>query len=212
MHPSPSRGLQQLQLTPACPDQRLACRHAPFLVPFLERAQVFQEVVVSMDRSTRQEGPLSPFSFHHDAPQFLTVRRGHMLEVRSPTGAVLLLAAAAHTSQARNRQAVLARLPGSAASRLQWMRTAQRLPVALPASGWLLQDGYEQLGGTDVRGRVRIQFVDEHGTHEAGVDGGGLFKDFMEGLVKEGFSLRTWAALPLVPSSQCSCSIASWHC
>ena len=39
----------------------------------------------------------------------------------------------------------------------------------------------------EIKGRVRIAFVDEYGTHEAGVDGGGLFKDFMEGLVKEGF-------------------------
>lgn len=59
----------------------------------------------------------------------------------------------------------------------------------------LLQDGFEQLGGADLTGRVRIQFVDEHGTHEAGVDGGGLFKDFMEGLVKEGFSPRTYDTL-----------------
>ena len=58
-----------------------------------------------------------------------------------------------------------------------------------------MQDGYQQLapGGADMRGRVRIQFVDQHGTHEAGVDGGGLFKDFMEGLVKEGFSPATCA-------------------
>jgi hypothetical protein len=32
---------------------------------------------------------------------------------------------------------------------------------------------------------VRIEFVDEHGMAEAGIDGGGLFKDFMEHLVKE---------------------------
>ena len=32
---------------------------------------------------------------------------------------------------------------------------------------------------------VRIQFVDEHGIEEAGIDGGGLFKDFMENLVRE---------------------------
>ena len=48
-----------------------------------------------------------------------------------------------------------------------------------------------------MRGRVRIQFVDQHGTHEAGVDGGGLFKDFMEGLVKEGFSPATCVPWPL---------------
>ena len=32
---------------------------------------------------------------------------------------------------------------------------------------------------------MRIQFVDEHGIEEAGIDGGGLFKDFMEYLVRE---------------------------
>jgi hypothetical protein len=39
--------------------------------------------------------------------------------------------------------------------------------------------------GEVLRGRVRIQFVDEHGMEEAGIDGGGLFKDFMEHLVRE---------------------------
>jgi hypothetical protein len=39
--------------------------------------------------------------------------------------------------------------------------------------------------GEALRGRVRIQFVDEHGLEEAGIDGGGLFKDFMEHLVRE---------------------------
>ena len=61
-----------------------------------------------------------------------------------------------------------------------------------------------------MRGRVRIQFVDEHGTHEAGVDGGGLFKDFMEGLVKEGFSPATYVLSPLWVMiwqlMQCSCT------
>ena len=37
---------------------------------------------------------------------------------------------------------------------------------------------------------VRIQFVDEHGIEEAGIDGGGLFKDFMEHLVREVSSER----------------------
>ena len=68
-------GPQSSGLNPAC------CRHAPFLVPFLERAKVFQEVVVSLDRSSHQDSMGSPFTFAHDAPQFLTVRRGHMLEV-----------------------------------------------------------------------------------------------------------------------------------
>lgn len=35
------------------------------------------------------------------------------------------------------------------------------------------------------QGRIRISFIDQHGAPEAGVDGGGLFKDFMEELMKQ---------------------------
>uniref|UniRef100_A0A6S8NUX6 HECT-type E3 ubiquitin transferase n=1 Tax=Dunaliella tertiolecta TaxID=3047 RepID=A0A6S8NUX6_DUNTE len=53
----------------------------------------------------------------------------------------------------------------------------------------LLYDGYDSLHklGDGLKGRVRVQFIDEHGEPEAGVDGGGLFKDFMESLIKQGF-------------------------
>ena len=37
---------------------------------------------MSLDRSSHQDSMGSPFTFAHDAPRFLTVRRGHMLEVR----------------------------------------------------------------------------------------------------------------------------------
>ena len=40
----------------------------------------------------------------------------------------------------------------------------------------------------ELRSRIRIRYVDSYGEVEAGVDGGGLFKDFMENLVKEGFN------------------------
>lgn len=54
----------------------------------------------------------------------------------------------------------------------------------------LLRDGFDQLkglNGLELRGRLRVEFIDEHGMVEAGVDGGGLFKDFIEELVKKGF-------------------------
>ncbi|KAG2492353.1 hypothetical protein HYH03_009301 [Edaphochlamys debaryana] len=54
----------------------------------------------------------------------------------------------------------------------------------------LLFDGFDRLNamGERLRGRVRIMFIDAHGVPEAGVDGGGLFKDFMEELMHEGLS------------------------
>lgn len=36
--------------------------------------------------------------------------------------------------------------------------------------------------------RVRIHFINEYGVEEAGVDGGGIFKEFIESLVLHGFS------------------------
>jgi hypothetical protein len=52
-----------------------------------------------------------------------------------------------------------------------------------------LQDAFEKLNmpGEALRGRIRIQYVDHYGEVEAGVDGGGLFKDFMEHLIRQGF-------------------------
>ena len=40
------------------------------------------------------------------------------------------------------------------------------------------------LSGEGLKRQLRVMFVDQHGLEEAGVDGGGLFKDFLEGLMK----------------------------
>ena len=47
--------------------------------------------------------------------------------------------------------------------------------------------------GPDTRlsARCRVQFIDEHGLEEAGVDGGGLFKEFLEVTVRSRKSART---------------------
>jgi hypothetical protein len=55
----------------------------------------------------------------------------------------------------------------------------------------VLEDGYQQVSRMDpsrLKGRMRIQYVNEVGLAEAGIDGGGLFKEFMEELLRQGFS------------------------
>jgi ubiquitin-protein ligase E3 C len=55
----------------------------------------------------------------------------------------------------------------------------------------LLEDSFSQLnamGPERLKGRLRIAYVNEAGLAEAGIDGGGLFKDFMEELLRQGFS------------------------
>ena len=39
----------------------------------------------------------------------------------------------------------------------------------------------------DLKGRIQVSFVDQFGLDEAGIDGGGLFKEFMTSLCKRAF-------------------------
>ncbi|KAI3426511.1 hypothetical protein D9Q98_008876 [Chlorella vulgaris] len=104
---------------------------APFLVPFRERAKLFQAVVAQeRDRYSDME---IMHSFSHQfgsAHRFLPIKRTQVLH-----------------------------------------------------------DAFEKMSGMGeaLHGRIRIQFIDAHGMEEAGVDGGGLFKEFLEMVVREGF-------------------------
>jgi ubiquitin-protein ligase E3 C len=65
----------------------------------------------------------------------------------------------------------------------------------------LLEDGLSGLGALPpgaLRGPIRIRFVDAHGAPEAGIDGGGLFKDFLDDLVRSAFDPRhgLWRTTP----------------
>jgi len=55
--------------------------------------------------------------------------------------------------------------------------------------GRVLEDAYAVIGqrksGVDVKKRIRISFVNEFGEQEAGIDGGGVFKEFLESVVRE---------------------------
>lgn len=53
----------------------------------------------------------------------------------------------------------------------------------------LAEDGFRQLNrlGPSLKGMVQITFIDQWGNEEAGIDGGGLFKDFLTALSKVAF-------------------------
>ena len=65
----------------------------------------------------------------------------------------------------------------------------------------LYQDAMHQLNtlGPKLRQRVQVSFINQHGAAEAGIDGGGVFKEFLDDLVKDAFSLEQSATstLPL---------------
>lgn len=55
----------------------------------------------------------------------------------------------------------------------------------------LLEDGYEQLSqyqGTQLKGIIRVKFVNEQGLDEAGIDQDGVFKEFLEDVISEAFN------------------------
>merc|ERR1712238_341547 len=41
--------------------------------------------------------------------------------------------------------------------------------------------------GTRLRKRVQVTFVNQHGAEEAGIDGGGVFKEFIDDLISDAF-------------------------
>jgi len=41
--------------------------------------------------------------------------------------------------------------------------------------------------GKRLRKRVQVTFVNKHGQEEAGIDGGGVFKEFLDDLITDGF-------------------------
>ncbi|KAF5340438.1 hypothetical protein D9758_013567 [Tetrapyrgos nigripes] len=53
--------------------------------------------------------------------------------------------------------------------------------------GMIAQDGFDRLGEADLKNPVEITFIDQFGEEEAGIDGGGVFKEFFTSLCKEVF-------------------------
>lgn len=57
----------------------------------------------------------------------------------------------------------------------------------------IFEDAFNQLSALseeDLRGMIRVTFVNEFGVEEAGIDGGGIFKDFMENITRAAFDVQ----------------------
>ncbi|OVA16717.1 IQ motif [Macleaya cordata] len=57
----------------------------------------------------------------------------------------------------------------------------------------IFEDAFNQLSvlsEEDLRGLIRVTFVNEFGVEEAGIDGGGIFKDFMENITRAAFDVQ----------------------
>lgn len=57
----------------------------------------------------------------------------------------------------------------------------------------ILEDAFNQLSALsddNLRGPIRVTFINELGVEEAGIDGGGIFKDFMENITRAAFDMQ----------------------
>ncbi|KAG9457742.1 hypothetical protein H6P81_002250 [Aristolochia fimbriata] len=57
----------------------------------------------------------------------------------------------------------------------------------------IFEDAFNQLSALsddELRGLIRVTFVNEFGVEEAGIDGGGIFKDFMENIARAAFDVQ----------------------
>eukprot|EP00262_Sarcandra_glabra_P021052 TRINITY_DN8660_c0_g1_i1.p1 TRINITY_DN8660_c0_g1~~TRINITY_DN8660_c0_g1_i1.p1 ORF type:complete len:1037 (+),score=192.54 TRINITY_DN8660_c0_g1_i1:201-3311(+) len=57
----------------------------------------------------------------------------------------------------------------------------------------IFDDAFNQLSvlsEEDLRGMIRVTFVNEFGVEEVGIDGGGIFKDFMENITRTAFDVQ----------------------
>ncbi|KAF8065407.1 HECT-domain-containing protein [Lyophyllum atratum] len=53
--------------------------------------------------------------------------------------------------------------------------------------GNVAQDGFDRLAEADLKAPIEIAFIDQWGAEEAGIDGGGVFKEFFTSLCREVF-------------------------
>ncbi len=59
---------------------------------------------------------------------------------------------------------------------------------------FIFEDAFRELNGLkeQLKTTVRVKFIDEHGLEEAGIDGGGVFKEFMNEVLRQGFSPESY--------------------
>lgn len=68
----------------------------------------------------------------------------------------------------------------------------------------MFDDAFNKLNdiGEALRGTIRVKFIDEHGMEEAGIDGGGMFKEFMYEVLRLGFSPYSYGMFKSTPDGR----------
>ncbi|KAL3936919.1 MAG: hypothetical protein SGBAC_007860 [Bacillariaceae sp.] len=93
------------------------------------------------------------------------------------------------SQQASHLQALMAMQGGE---QNVWMDGNVREKVQIRRAK-LYIDSMSQLNalGKKLKHQVQVTFINQHGAEEAGIDGGGVFKEFLDDLIKDGFAAKT---------------------
>lgn len=69
---------------------------------------------------------------------------------------------------------------------------------------FIFEDAFQELNamGHELRATLRFKFIDEHGLEEAGIDGGGVYKEFMHEVLKIGFSPYHYGLFKTAPDGR----------
>lgn len=69
---------------------------------------------------------------------------------------------------------------------------------------FIFEDAFDELNflGPQLKATIRVKFIDEHGIEEAGIDGGGVFKEFMYEVLKLGFSPFSYGLFKATPDGR----------
>ncbi|KAF9204758.1 hypothetical protein BGZ49_004916 [Haplosporangium sp. Z 27] len=90
-----------------------------------------------------------------------------------------------------DRVAIFRQVVASDRERGSWSSMLQPTAIAQARvrRSAVFEDGYEQLNslGPRLKGKIAISFIDQYGMPEAGIDGGGVFKEFLTCLAHQAF-------------------------
>lgn len=75
---------------------------------------------------------------------------------------------------------------------MMWIDSSIREQVKIKRAT-LYEDSMEHLNklGANLKHKVQVTFVNKHGAEEPGIDGGGVFKEFLDDLIKDGFAAKS---------------------
>jgi len=95
------------------------------------------------------------------------------------------------TMQAASSRAALMAMGGEEALEMFFDGIARERVTIRRAK--LYEDSMQQLSelGSKLKHKIQVSFVNQHGAEEAGIDGGGVFKEFLDDLIKDGFASRS---------------------